>query len=92
MDRIDPKLVGRRLEAVREALEMNQLSFSGIIGVDPSSYTKIKKGQKPLSPDMAYRLFLGTNIPMHFIYMGNLQDLPEKYRQTILNNLGGQTR
>lgn len=92
MEKIDPVRVGARLEALRAAVAMSQGDFAAVIGVDPSSYTKIKKGAKPLHSDMAYRVALRFGVSMDFLYRGVLSDLPEALRQSIIANLGGQTR
>lgn len=92
LEKIDPVRVGRRLEALRSALDMPQNDFSAVIGVDPSSYTKIKKGAKPLHSDMAYRVSLRFGVSMDYLYKGDVSSLPESLRQAVLASLGGQTR
>lgn len=89
----DPKMVGQRLDALREALGIeDQQDFAVMIGIDPSSYTKVKNGRKPLKSDVAYRAAERFGVTMDFFYRGRLADMDETLRATIVKILGGQKR
>lgn len=90
LETIDPIRVGRRIEAVRLATGMAQNDFADVIGVDPSSYSKIKAGKKALNSDMAYRASQRFAVSMDFLYKGDVSRLPDNLRAAILANLGGQ--
>lgn len=76
--KIDLERVGARLEAVRSALNLGKGEFAKSFGVDPSSYSKIIKGEKPLLAESAFRISETWSIPMDFIYRGRLLGLPEE--------------
>ena len=68
--------VGRRLETIRAATGLDRKSFAATIGVDPSSYTKIAKGEKPLNIDMGVSVAATWGVSLDFIYLGRLDRLP----------------
>lgn len=87
----DPVLVGLRLEALRKALGITEMKdFAVLIGIDPSSYTKIKDGKKPLKSEMGYRAGRRFGVSMDYFYDGDVSRLPESLRPKILAYLGGQ--
>lgn len=88
----DPVMVGRRLDALREALDIKeQKDFAALIGLDDSSYSKIKKGKKPLTAAMAYRAGKRFGVPMGYFFDGDVSHLPENLRNKVITYLGGQT-
>ncbi|WP_392338834.1 helix-turn-helix domain-containing protein [Loktanella salsilacus] len=80
---IDNQLVSERLETVREALGLSKGDFSKSMGLDPSSYSKIIKCEKPLKADHAALLSERWGVTMDFIYRGRLSDLPENLAITL---------
>lgn len=91
---IHPENVASRLNALREALELGPSEFADSVGIDRSSYTRIEKGEKPLHQYMAYDIATVHGVTMDFLYRGSTldRDLPEKFAQTIRQNLIGQRR
>jgi transcriptional regulator with XRE-family HTH domain len=87
MHPMHPSLVGDRLEAARKALGLSKRLFAQLIDVDPSSYSKICKGEKPLKPEHAYNLATQHNIGMDFFYRGDLSDLPDRLSNSVVNFL-----
>lgn len=82
-NRIDPAEVGLRLEAVRTAIGMEKRAFADIIGVDPSTYSKIIRGKAGLRADNAYLIAEKFGVPMDYIYRGRLTDLPESLANAL---------
>lgn len=87
-DPTDPALVAERLRYIRAAFEIERKSdLADLIPVDRSSYTKIEKGEKVLKPEWAYRIWELYGVPMEYIYRGALDQVPEKLRIAIMQNL-----
>ena len=86
-----PVMVAPRLRAAREALGMSKAEFADRIGIDRSSYTKIEKGQKPLLPKDAQRIFQLYGIDMNFIYLGQVGGLPSRLSSKVMSHLSGVT-
>jgi DNA-binding XRE family transcriptional regulator len=85
----EPAMVARRLIALRAALGMNKAAFADMIGLDRSSYTKIEKGEKPLLPPSAYRIYQLFGVDMNFIYLGQVGGLPVKLSSAVMSHLNG---
>ena len=85
--RIDMLGVGRRLEAIRMALDMSRKDFANSFGLDPSSYTKTADGEKQLRSGAAFAISERWGVSMDFIYRGRLTGLPDDLRDAILRNL-----
>lgn len=71
-----PKQVAKRIKALREVLNLTRAEFSNRVGIDPSSYTKIEKGDKPLNIEMGYAISEVYGVPLDFIYKGQMHQLP----------------
>lgn len=83
---IDPDRVAERLEAIRLALGLTGKDFAHSFGCDPSSYSKIIRGEKPLKADMGYAIAERWGVPMDYLYRGRLTDLPESLAKALRNN------
>lgn len=80
--------VAQRLRYVRAAFSLDQKSdLADIIPIDRSSYTKIEKGEKALKPEWAYRIWELYGVPMEYIYRGAMDNIPDKLRIAIMQNL-----
>lgn len=88
----DPILVGRRLEALREAVGIKELKvFAASIGLDNSSYTKIAAGNKPLQSIYAHRAAKRYGVTMDYFFDGSFAKMDDTLRAAIIKYLGGQT-
>ena len=81
---IDYQKVSERLEMLRIALRLQKGEFAQSMGLDPSSYSKVLKLEKPLKADHAALLAERWGVTMDFIYRGRLTDLPENLASSIL--------
>ena len=86
---VDPVFVARRLKALREALGLQKAEMADILGIDRSSYTKIEKGQKPLLPPYAFRIYELYGVDMNFIYLGQVGGLPNRLSSMVTSHLHG---
>ena len=82
-----PERVGPRVTAIRCALDKPKKEFALLIGVDPSSLTKIEKGTAGLDIAVGERVAALYGVGLDFIYRGDLSDLPASLREKILQNL-----
>ena len=87
MPRINMAGVGRRLESLRLALNINRKEFASSFGLDPSSYTKTVDGEKQLRSEAAFAISERWGVSMDYLFRGRLVDLPEDLRDSILKNL-----
>lgn len=83
---IDLEGVGERLELVREALDLEKGEFAASFDVDPSSYSKIIQGKKPLKAEMAFEISERWGITMDYLYRGRLIGLPEPFATNFRNS------
>lgn len=88
----EPQMIAPRLIAAREALGLSKAEFADLIGIDRSSYTKIEKGDKPLLPHTAFRIWELYGIDMNYIYLGQLGGLPVSLSSKVITHLHGLTK
>ncbi len=86
-----PEKLARRLIAVREALGFTKAEFADMIGIDRSSYTKIEKGEKPLLPNKAYRVWQLFAVDLNFLYLGQIGGLPVSLSSKVISALNHPT-
>ena len=84
---VDPMIVAPRLTALREALGLSKAEFSDMIEIDRSSYTKIEKGEKPLLPRQAYKIYERFGVDMNYIYLGQVGGVPQRLSKALTANL-----
>lgn len=89
---IDLKNVGARLEKIRAAHNLRKGEFAASFGLDPSSYSKIIKGEKPLLADAAYTISEKWGVTMDYIYRGRLTGLPEDLSKSLRSTTDGSER
>lgn len=90
--KIDLENVGKRLEELRLALDLPKGEFARSFGEDPSSYSKIIQGQKPLLADKAFAISETWGVTMDFIYRGRLIGLPDELNQKLRQKRPNQER
>lgn len=83
--------VAARLRAMREALGLKKSELADAIGLDRSSYTKIEKGEKPLLPKDAYRIFTLYGVDMNFLYLGQVGGVPVSLSKRLTAHLTALT-
>ncbi len=90
--KIDDAGVGFRLDALREAAGLDKGSFATTCGIDPSSYSKIIQGEKPLRSGMAFACSERWGVTMDYLYRGSLEKLPSQYASKIIEILTARQR
>ena len=82
-------MVAERLEAVRKALDLSKIEFADLIRINQSSYSKISKGEKPILPRHAMRLWHEHGIDLNFVYLGHTHSLPSHLSSAVKSHLNG---
>lgn len=83
MPKIDLANVGLRLAAIRSASGLTSGDFAKTVDIDPSSYSKIELGKKPLNVDMGFRVAERWGVSMDFLYRGSLNGLPDNIMASL---------
>lgn len=84
LPQIDYDGVGARLDALRLATGLEKGVFSETCGIDPSSYSKIIQGSKPLKSEMGFACAERWGVTMDYLYRGTLDNLPSAYASKII--------
>lgn len=85
IDPIDPKATAVRLETLRDFVGLDKSTFAASIGVDPSTYTRIVRGERPLRAQMAYDLARRWGVTMDYFYTGSLKGLDPEFQSAAIN-------
>jgi transcriptional regulator with XRE-family HTH domain len=59
-----------RLEMVRHSRRMNQGEFAAFLGIEPGSYSDIKRGKNGISKNILYKLENKLNVNIQWILTG----------------------
>ncbi|WP_145400154.1 helix-turn-helix domain-containing protein [Paracoccus sulfuroxidans] len=90
MPKMDHEGIGSRLDALRTATGLEKGVFAESCGIDPSSYSKIIKGEKALKVEMGYAVSVRWGVSMDYLYRGTLEKLPPSFASSIITNLTGR--
>ena len=71
-----PELVGRRVAAVRQALNASKRAFADLVGTDHSTLSKIENGERDLPRDIGIMIQVQTGIPIGYLFLGEKHGLP----------------
>ena len=82
-----PDLVAQRIKTIRAAFDLRKSDLADVIPLDRSSLTKIENGSKPLKAEWCYRIWELYGVPMEYTYRGSHENIPEKLRIAIKQNL-----
>lgn len=82
-----PDRVGPRVAAIRETLALTKAELADQIGLDRSSMTKVEKGEMGLDIAMGERIAVIFGFGLDFIYRGDLADVPQPLRPSLMVNL-----
>ena len=83
-------MVAVRVQALRVSLGLTKAEFADAIDVDRSSYTKIEKGEKPLLPRTAYRIWQLYGVDMNYVYLGQIGGVPASLSKALMTHLKGK--
>ena len=59
---------------------MSKSDFADSIGVTKSNFRQVELGNRMLTVDQIYNLFVIHGVPMEYVLAGKEIDLPERYR------------
>jgi len=59
---------------------MTKVAFADSIGITKSNYGQVEKGNRKLSVDQIYNIFIVYGVPMEYVLAGQEANLPEKFR------------
>lgn len=82
-----PERVGPRVTALRETMGMSKAQLADSIGLDRSTLTKIEKGTMGLDIQRGETISYLYGFGLDFIYRGELSDVPDKYRERLLEEM-----
>jgi len=77
---VDHDAVRQRVTFIRERLGMTKVAFADSIGITKSNYGQVEKGNRKLSVDQIYNIFIVYGVPMEYVLAGQEANLPEKFR------------
>lgn len=70
--------IGRRIVALREALEMNQTGFAQMTGIKQNALANYEAGTRRPDLDQAYKLVAKTGVTLDWVYLGDRSGLPQR--------------
>lgn len=77
---IDREAFRRRITFVRERLGLSKTDFAESIGLSKSNYGQIEKGNRMLTVDQVYAVWVVHGVPMEYLMAGREAELPERFR------------
>jgi len=69
-----------RLQRVQEKSGLTKSDFAASLGIAKSDYRMVEVGDRFLTVDQLYRLYMRHGVPMEYIVLGHEKDLPERFR------------
>ena len=75
--------VARRLKMVRLALGMNKKEFAAKADLGPQVYGPFELGERPITLEAAKKLRAAHELPLEFIFFGNMADLPHRIAKLL---------
>lgn len=86
----DPKAVGNRVIALREALNLRHGEFATLTGIDKSTLTKVEKGERLLRITAGLEIAAKFSVTLDYLYLGDLSALPPALASDILRHMRGR--
>ncbi len=80
------KNVGKRLKAVRDALEVNQRQFAAEVGMSPQAVNDYEAGRARLSIKAALMIYERYDIDPNWFFLGKVDTLPHKIAVALISN------
>lgn len=68
--------MGKRLRAARMLADLTAAQAANIVGLSLKAYDAQESGQNNVSAEVAYKMFLQTDVPMEFVFAGDLRRAP----------------
>lgn len=77
---VDREAFRYRIQYVREKSGLSKKDFGESIGMPKGNYGQVEAGNRLLTVDQMYNLYMVYGIPMEYLLVGRETDLPEKFR------------
>ncbi len=71
-----PKIVGRRLKALRDHAGLNQEQFAETIGAGQSQWSQYETGKRPLTLEVAVELVRVYDVSLDWLFFGKAAGMP----------------
>lgn len=78
---IDRDAFRKRLQWVRERSGMSKKDFGESIGMPKGNYGQVEAGNRMLTVDQMYNLYVVHGVPLEYLLMGRETELPERFRK-----------
>ena len=73
----DPKRIGKRLKALRLALDIpTQVAFAKELGIEKNTYNPFEKGTRELTFETACLIRKKFRIPIDWLFWGDDEEIP----------------
>ncbi|WP_028957981.1 helix-turn-helix domain-containing protein [Sulfitobacter sp. 20_GPM-1509m] len=86
-DAMTDEAVGRRLKALREAMDLSPSEMADTLGIERTYWTRYEKGRQGLSDSVAALLVLRFSVTLDFLIMGDDSKLPVSIFEKIRSKL-----
>ncbi|WP_416588841.1 MULTISPECIES: helix-turn-helix domain-containing protein [unclassified Phaeobacter] len=80
LQQVDRDAFRLRLNYIRERTGLSGKDFAESIGISKSNYSQVEKGNRMLTVDQIYNIFVIYGVPMEYLIAGQETNLPEKFR------------
>jgi DNA-binding transcriptional regulator YiaG len=80
LQQIDRDAFRLRIAYIREKTELSKKDFAESIGISKSNYSQVESGNRMLTVDQIYNVFVIYGIPMEYLIAGQETNLPDRFR------------
>ncbi|MFY0633653.1 MAG: helix-turn-helix transcriptional regulator [Vannielia sp.] len=77
---IDREAFRKRLQWVRERSGLSKTDFAESIGMPKGNYGQVESGNRMLTVDQMYTVYVVHGVPLEYLVMGRETDLPDRFR------------
>ena len=80
LKQVDREAFRLRLSYIREKTGLSAKDFAESIGISKSNYSQVESGNRMLTVDQIYNVFVVYGVPMEYLLAGQETNLPDKFR------------
>lgn len=77
---VDREAFRLRLQWIRECSGLSKKDFGESIGLPKGNYGQVEAGNRMLTVDQIYNVYMVYGVPMEYLMMGREENLPPKFR------------
>lgn len=78
-----PSRIGGRVKLLREALNLSGRKFAAEIGVNQGALSKVERGERELSKEMALAIYAVTECSIDYLFLGRRTNMPNGLMQRL---------